>query len=651
MASVVKTVDSQGLGQAEPVLEHMSNPYHQMDLLRFTTAGSVDDGKSTLIGRLLYDTKSIFEDQLAAIEDASRRRGEAGVNLALLTDGLRAEREQNITIDVAYRYFATPRRKFIIADTPGHIQYTRNMVTGASTAELAIVLVDARKGVLTQSKRHGFIASLLGIPHVVVAVNKMDLVDYRRDVFESIMDEYRSFAEKLDIKNLVFIPISALEGDNVVTHSKHMDWYDGGTLLHHLETVNVGSDRNLIDFRFPVQYVVRPHQDYRGFAGRVASGTIMPGEEVVILPNGHATRVKSIDVHDGSLPEAAAGDSVVLTVEDEIDISRGDMIVRRLNVPTIGHRFEAMLCWLNEQALDTSIPYVLLHTSRQAQAYVSKVVYRIDVDTLHRDQVNTLGLNDIGRVEITCAKPVFFDPYQVNHVTGSFVLVDPFTNVTVGAGMIRGEVKTADEVFGERTEQASPDVVWQDWNVPRTERELRNGHRAAVVWLTGLSGSGKSTIGRQLERALFEAGCQTMLLDGDQLRHGLAGDLGFDEADRRENIRRAAEVARLFYEQGSIVICTFVSPYAADRERARKLIAHAGFLEIFVDCDLEECRRRDPKGLYAKADRGEIPNFTGVSSDYEAPTAPELTLNTAELSVAQSVEKILGELRRRAVLP
>jgi bifunctional enzyme CysN/CysC len=628
----------------------MSNPYHQMDLLRFTTAGSVDDGKSTLIGRLLYDTKSIFEDQLAAIEDATRRRGETGVNLALLTDGLRAEREQNITIDVAYRYFATPRRKFIIADTPGHIQYTRNMVTGASTAELAIVLVDARKGVLTQSKRHGFIASLLGIPHVVVAVNKMDLVEYDRAVFERIVDEYRSFAEKLDIKNLVFIPVSALEGDNVVTHSPRMDWYDGGTLLHHLETVNVGSDRNLIDFRFPVQYVVRPHQDYRGFAGRVASGTIMPGEEVVVLPNGHSTRIKSIDIHEASLPEAAAGDSVVLTIEDEIDISRGDMIVRRLNVPTISNRFEAMLCWLNEQAFDPNTPYVMVHTSRQVQAFVSKVVYRIDVDTLHRDQVNTLGLNDIGRVEITCAKPIFFDPYQANHATGSFVLVDPFTNVTVGAGMIRGEVKTADEVFGEPEDRKSPDVVWQDWNVPRTERELKNGHRAVVLWLTGLSGSGKSTIGRQLERALFEAGCQTMLLDGDQLRHGLSGDLGFEANDRRENIRRAAEVARLFYEQGSIVICTFVSPFAADRERARKLIPGNGFLEIFVDCDMDECRRRDPKGLYAKAERGEIPNFTGISSEYEPPTKPDLTLDTSEYSVAQSVEFILSELRKRGVV-
>ena len=523
------------------------------------------------------------------------------------------------------------------------------MVTGASTAELAIVLVDARKGVVTQSKRHGFIASLLGIPHIVVAVNKMDLVDYDRDVFDAIVEDYRSFAEKLDVKNLVFIPISALIGDNVVSHSDRMPWYDGGTLLHHLETVNVGSERNLIDFRFPVQYVIRPHQDFRGFAGRIASGTIAPGEDVVVLPSGHGTRIKSIEAPEQKLAEAAAGDSVVITIEDEIDISRGDMIVRRMNVPTMSNRFEAMLCWLNEQPLDPSNPYILMHTSRQTQALVSKIVYRIDVDTLHREQVDTLGLNDIGRVEITCAQPIFFDPYMMNHATGSFVLINPFTNVTVGAGMIRGEVKTADTLFGEAP-TASPDVVWQDWNIGRTERELSNGHRGAVLWFTGLSGSGKSTIGRQLERALFEACCHTMLLDGDQLRHGLCSDLGFDAADRRENIRRAAEVARLFYEQGSIVICTFVSPFAADRERARALVPDGAFFEIHVDCDIDECRRRDPKGLYARADRGEVPNFTGVTSPYEAPTAPELTLESDSYSAAHAVELLLSHLRARGII-
>ena len=391
-----------------------SYAYREMDLLRFSTAGSVDDGKSTLIGRLLYDTKSIFEDQLEAIHVASKRRGEHAFDLALLTDGLRAEREQKITIDVAYRYFATPKRKFIIADTPGHVQYTRNMVTGASTSDLAIVLVDARKGVLTQSRRHGFIAALLGIPHVLVAVNKMDLVDYREDVYRRIVEDYAAFAQKLDIKNLVFVPISALHGDNVVTRSELMPWYDGGTLLHHLETVNAGADRNLLDFRFPVQYVVRPHQDFRGFAGRIASGTIRAGEEVVVLPSGLPSRVRSVATADGALEEAVAGDSVVLTLEDEVDVSRGDMIVRKNNVPTVSTRFEAMLCWMGDSPMDSSTPYVLMQTTRATKGVIRRLVYRIDVDTLHREDADTLSLNEIGRVEITAAQPLFFDAYRAN---------------------------------------------------------------------------------------------------------------------------------------------------------------------------------------------------------------------------------------------
>jgi bifunctional enzyme CysN/CysC len=632
-----------------------TNTYLEMDLLRFSTAGSVDDGKSTLIGRLLYDTKSIFQDQLEAIEGASRRRGEEGVNLALLTDGLRAEREQNITIDVAYRYFATPKRKFIIADTPGHVQYTRNMVTGASTAELAIVLVDARKGVLTQSKRHGFISSLLQIPHIVVAVNKMDLVDYDEARYREIVGEYREFAEKLDIQNLTFIPISALEGDNVVRKSERMPWYEGGTLLHHLENVNVGASRNLVDFRFPVQYVIRPHQDFRGFAGRVASGTVSPGEEVVVLPSGRSSRIRSIETADGPLAEASAGDSVVLTIEDEVDISRGDMIVRRMNLPRVGDRFEALVSWMGEQPLDPAVPYVLMHTSREVKAFVSRVVYRIDMDTLHREEAATFGLNDIGRVEITTASPVFFDAYAQNGATGSFILVDPYTNVTVAAGMIRGEVRTADEVFG-RAEQApakpvSPGVVWEDANVPREEREARNGHGAAVLWFTGLSGSGKSTIARELERRLFGDGRQTMLLDGDQLRHGLCGDLGFGAADRRENIRRAGEVARLFFEQGSIVLCTFVSPFREDRDAVRALIPGERFYEVHVDCELDTCRSRDPKGLYDKVARGEILHFTGISSPYEAPETPEMVARTDVQSVDEVVDMILARLRAEGIVP
>jgi bifunctional enzyme CysN/CysC len=630
------------------------NPYLEMDLLRFSTAGSVDDGKSTLIGRLLYDTKSIFADQLEAVERTSKQRGEGYVNLALLTDGLRAEREQNITIDVAYRYFATPKRKFIIADTPGHLQYTRNMVTGASTAELTVVLVDARKGVQTQSKRHGFLASLLGIPHIVIAINKMDLVDYSEEVYQAIVEEYREFALKLDVQNLTFIPISALLGDNVVDKSKNMPWYDGATLLHHLETVNLGSSRNLVDFRFPVQYVIRPTQDYRGYAGRSASGTIQPGEEVVVLPSGHGSRVKSIDTAEGSHAEAAAGDSVVLLLEDELDISRGDMLVRRKNLPMSSSRFDATLCWMSETPLDQRTAYILMHTTRQVQAYVTDLAYRIDVDTLHREDADSLQLNEIARVGITTSQPLFFDTYEKNRETGGFILVHPHTHATVAAGMIRGEHREAplpEDQDGEIKRASSPGVVWENWNIPRAEREARNGHPAGVLWLTGLSGAGKSTIGKALERELFALGCQTMLLDGDQSRHGLCGDLGFSAADRTENIRRVGEVARLFFEHGDLVLCTFVSPFQKDRDRVRKLIPEGRFFEIHVDADLNTVRARDPKGLYAKASRGEVRELSGVSSPYEAPDHAELRVDTTRQSIAESVDEILTLLRDRGFLP
>jgi bifunctional enzyme CysN/CysC len=628
------------------------NPYRNMELLRFSTAGSVDDGKSTLIGRLLYDTKSIFEDQLEAVEETSRKRGEGYVNLALLTDGLRAEREQNITIDVAYRYFATPKRKFIIADTPGHVQYTRNMVTGASTAELAIILVDARKGVLTQSKRHGFIASLLGIPHLVVAVNKMDLVDFSEDVFEEIREEYTDFAAKLEADDLTFIPISALLGDNVVDKSDKTPWYDGPTLLHHLETVPVGSSRNLIDFRFPVQYVVRPNQDYRGYAGRIASGTVSPGEEVVALPSGMKSRVQSVETMSGALDEAAAGESVVLTLEDEIDISRGEMIVRSNNLPYVGDRIDATLSWMSEDPLDLSKAYILMHSTRDAQAYVTKLHYRINVDTLHREDADVLALNEIARVEITASRDLFFDPYEQNRETGGFVLVDPHTFGTVAAGMIRGEVRTAESLFHtERQERLkSPHVVWEAWNVPRAEREARNEHGSAVVWLTGLSGSGKSTIARALERRLFDRGVHTMLLDGDQVRHGLCADLGFSAEDRAENIRRVGEVARLFFEAGHVVICTFVSPFQRDRDFVRGLVPEGRFVEVHVDTPLEVCKERDPKGLYAKAESGEIRNMTGISSPYEAPADPELVVDTTDVDVDAAVDQLVAWLGERGVL-
>ena len=652
-----------------------------MDLLRFTTAGSVDDGKSTLIGRLLYDSKSIFEDQMEAIETTSRNTGEEEVNLALLTDGLKAEREQKITIDVAYRYFATPKRKFIIADTPGHIQYTRNMVTGASTADLAIILVDARKGVLTQSRRHAFIASLLQIPHVVVAINKMDLVDYSEERFHEIVDEFKSFSKKLEIDDITYIPMSALRGDNIVNKSERMDWYNGSTLLHTLEHVNIGSRKNLIDFRLPVQYVIRPHQNFRGFAGTIASGTIRKGEEVTILPSRVRTRVKEVWQFENNVNEASAGEAVTLTMEDEVDISRADMIVRSKNLPQIAQECEAFVCWMNEEPMKTGKRYVIMHTSRTAQVIPSQLRYKIDVDTLHRQDAEELSLNEIGRVKLTVSQALFFDPYKLNNATGSFIIIDPASNVTVGAGMIRGintdsgikETEVRGQISEDRGQKSevrdqrsdiirqgveagtsgssSPNVVWEPWNITREEREARNKHKAAILWFTGLSGSGKSTIARALEKKLFEMGKQTMVLDGDQVRHGLNGDLGFTDADRTENIRRVAHLAHLFYEQGNIVLATFISPFKADRALARELVKEEQrFYEIFVDCPLEEAETRDPKGLYAKARSGKIPHFTGIDAPYEAPEAPDIHLLTNKRTVEEEVEKLLDKLKNAGII-
>lgn len=616
-------------------------PSSGVDLLRFTTAGSVDDGKSTLIGRLLYETKSIFEDQLQHIEGASRRLGEDRVNLALLTDGLRAEREQKITIDVAYRFFATPRRTFIVTDTPGHAQYTRNMVTGASTADLAIILVDATKGVLTQSRRHAFIAALLGIPHLIVAVNKMDLVGYNRAVYDDIVRDFNGFAERLTVKDISFVPLSARDGDNVVTPSPNMPWYLGGPLLHHLETVHVGARTNAIDFRFPVQCVIRPHDGFRGYAGTVASGSVTLGAEIVALPSGLPTRVKTIETFDGQKQHATVGDAVVLTTTDDVDISRGDMIVRRRNVPVISNRIEAYLCWMDHQALSVDRGYVLLHTTRQTQAFVTRVDYCVDVDTLHRQSASTLRLNDIGRVEITTSQPLFFDSYRVNVATGGFVLVDPQTNATVAAGMIRGEVREV----RIRTSRATPstEIAWQ--GIGRAEHERQNGHRAAVFWLTGLSGAGKTTIAREVERRLVALRCSTMLLDGDQLRLGLCSDLGFSEADRAENVRRAGAVAQLFFERGCIVLCSFVSPYSRDRALLHGLFPEGRFFEVYVKAALETCVRRDPKGLYKRAREGQIPDFTGVSAPYEEPLSPAMTIETDEVSIEDAAERIITRLR------
>ena len=591
---------------------------------------------------------------MEAVEQASKKRGDDEVDLALLTDGLRAEREQGITIDVAYRYFATPKRKFIIADTPGHIQYTRNMVTGASNAELAIVLIDARKGVLTQSKRHGFLASLLQIPHMVVTINKMDLVDYDQEVYQNIVDEYTQFASKLAVKNLIFLPISALKGDNVVEKSTNTPWYNGPTLLHHLENVKVGASRNLVDFRLPVQTVIRPHQDFRGFAGQIASGSISPGEEIVVLPSGKESRVQSIVALEGNLSEAVAGDSIAVTLEDEIDISRGDMIVRKKNLPSVANQLECILSWMNEEPLNLSTSYILQHTTRQVRAFVTELNYRIDVDTLHREDAETLHLNEIGRIKLTTTSPLFFDPYQLNRNTGSFILIDPNSNVTVAAGMISRRSRDLDEMVARQERipdrQTSSDIVWESQSVSREMHERRNGHRAAVLWFTGLSGSGKSTIAKQLEQRLYELNCHTMALDGDNVRHGLNGDLDFSDAGRKENIRRIGEVANLFFENGSLTLCTFISPFREDREFVRSLVPHGRFIEIFVKCDIEVCKRRDPKGLYAKALSGEIKEFTGVSSPYEEPNNPEIEIETDIQSVEESVNQIVNELTRRGLL-
>ena len=626
-----------------------------MDVLRFTTAGSVDDGKSTLIGRLMYDTQEIFEEKMEEIKRHTDRSDE-DLELALLTDGLRAEREQGITIDVAYRYFATPKRKFIIADTPGHEQYTRNMVTGASTAELAVELVDARHGVLQQTKRHGFIASLLQIPHMIVAVNKMDLVDYREERFREIVAEFEAFAEELDVQDITFIPISALKGDNVVNASDNMDWYDGATLLHELETANPRADRNQIDFRFPVQTVIRPHQDFRGFAGEVASGKIRPGEEVVVLPSERTTRVESIVTLEGEEEEAGPGDSVVITLDDELDVSRGSMITRSRNQPERTRQIDADLCWMNEEAMRRDRPYVLQHTTSRTQAYVSKVIYRINVNTMHREEADRFELNEIGRVELETADPVFIDPYKVNRETGSFILIDPDTNQTVAGGMIRGVAEDVSP-FGTDTADAvgedmvSPNVVWEGLNIEREARETQNGHQAAVLWLTGLSGSGKSTVAREVEERLFERGCQTMMLDGDNVRHGLSGDLGFSPRDRKENVRRVGEVARLFFEQGNVTLCSFVSPYQEDRDRVRALLPEGRFLEVAVDCDIEVCKERDPKGLYEKAEKGEIANFTGVSAPYETPEDPEITVHTDTDDVDTCATQIIEALEAKGLIP
>jgi bifunctional enzyme CysN/CysC len=612
-------------------------PAPQKSLLRFLTCGSVDDGKSTLIGRLLYDTKLILDDQLSALERDSRRHGTTGddLDLALLVDGLEAERQQGITIDVAYRFFTTDRRAFIVADTPGHEQYTRNMATGASNADLAVILIDARKGVLTQTKRHSYICSLLGVRHVVLAVNKIDLVGFDKAVFETIVEDYLDFAKTLGFTSIAPIPMSARHGDNVLAASDNTPWYEGPTLVEHLETIDVVSDATNKPFRFPVQWVNRPDLDFRGFSGTIASGTVRPGDRVSIAASGRETSVARIVTYDGDLEEAGAGAAVTLTLTDEVDIARGDLLAAPQARPEVADQFAAHVLWMGDDPLFPGRPYLMKIGARYVPVRVTALKHKIDVDTLEHLAGRSLALNEIGVCNLSTSTPIAFDAYAENRETGAFILIDRYTNATVGAGMID---------FGLRR---AANIHRQALLVGRAEREKLNGHKPAVLWFTGLSGSGKSTIANLVERELHERGIRTFLLDGDNVRHGLNRDLGFSDAERVENIRRVGEVAKLFVEAGAIVLCSFISPFRAERRMVRELFADGEFLEIYVETSLEDCIQRDPKGLYVKALNGQIANFTGVSSPYETPESAEITISTCDLEPAEAAAVIVADLERR----
>lgn len=622
----------------------------EADLLRVSTAGSVDDGKSTLIGRLLYEANGLYDDQLSSVRKDSARFKREELDLSLVMDGLKAEREQGITIDVAYRYFSTPKRHFIIADTPGHEQYTRNMATGASTADLAIILIDARQGVLIQSKRHAFIASLLGIKHMIVAVNKMDLVNYSEEVFRKIERDFETFAERLQVPDLAYIPISALKGDNVVRKSERMPWYEGSSLMNHLENVHILSDRNLIDLRFPVQYVLRPNMDFRGYCGRLASGVVRKGDEILVLPSQRKTRVRSLESYEGERAYAFASQSITLTLEDEIDITRGDMLVHSANLPQIRREIEAILVWMDQSPLVPGKVYKIKHTTQFITCSISHLQFRIDPSTLNRQGANALNLNEIGRVTVQCFRPIFCDEYTKNRQTGSFILIDPITHATVAAGMIieRGHLPSMVRP-DEKTVSKSAFIHRQEGEVSIRDRERLLKQRPATLWLTGLSGAGKSTIAFEVEKKLIAQGHLCYVLDGDNVRHGLNRDLGFSPQDRSENIRRVAEVARLLNEAGIIVITAFISPYREDREQARQVIGQDRFVEVFLDAPIDVCEKRDPKGLYQKAREGLIAEFTGVNAPYEVPESPDICLQTGIDPIDVSADKVLGVLRARGV--
>ena len=623
--------------------------HQRKELLRFLTCGSVDDGKSTLIGRLLHDTKMIYEDQLAAVKRDSEKVGTTGageIDLALLTDGLKAEREQGITIDVAYRYFSTDRRKFIIADTPGHEQYTRNMATGASTCQLAIILIDARHGVQTQTRRHSFIVSLLGIRHVVVAINKMDLVGYSHEVFERIKDEYTGFVAKLGLPDITFIPMSALKGDNVVSRSEAMPWYHGPALLDHLETVHIASDRNLTDLRFPVQYVIRPNLDFRGFAGTIASGILHKGDEVMVVPSGKRSRVKSITTYDGELEEAFAPQAVTVTLTDEVDVSRGDMLVLPENPPHTTSEIEAMVVWMAEQPFVPGRPYTLKQTTRQVTAEVSAFRYGVDVNTLEHRSIARLGLNEVGHVQLSLTQALACDPYRTNSATGAFILIDRLTNNTVGAGMIleAGSGRAAGDAWA-----AEPAVrlKLRESQVALPEREKRFGQKPVTVLLVGLTGSGKSRIAYALERRLWDEGRAVTVLYGQNMRQGLNRDLGFTADDRSENLRRSAEVAKLMNDAGLITIAAFVAPHEAVREKAKQLIGAERVLEVYCTAPMDVLRSRDQSGAYRLADEGKIAQMPGVTAAFEEPKSPDLVLQTDQISVEESVNRIIELMKSK----
>jgi len=610
------------------------------DLLRFITSGSVDDGKSTLIGRLLHDSKLVFDDQLRTLARDSRKHGTTGddIDFALLVDGLEAEREQGITIDVAYRFFTTPRRSFIVADTPGHEQYTRNMATGASKANLAVILIDARKGLLVQTRRHSLICSLLGIRHIVLAINKIDLVGFDEATFDSIVKDYLAFAHDLNFSTLVSIPLSARYGDNVTARSERMPWHAGPVLLDHLESVDAGSEVNRLPFRFPVQWVNRPNLDFRGYSGTIASGEIRSGDAVVVAATGRTTIIRDILTADGPLASAEAGDAVTLMLADELDISRGDLLATPTDRPEVNDQFAANVIWMGEKPLVSGRSYVARVGTRTVPISVTAIRHKIDVNTGNHLAADQLVLNEIGVCNLAAAGQVAFDPYATNRATGCFIIIDRFTNETGGAGMI---------TFGLRR---GTNLHWQPLSIGSDQRAALKHQSPAIIWLTGLSGACKSTIANSLEQKLHTGGYHTMLLDGDNVRHGLNRDLGFTEAARVENIRRVGEVAKLMTEAGLVVICSFISPYRAERDMVRELMPAGAFLEIFIDTPIEECARRDPKGLYSKAKSGKIKNFTGIDAPYEAPERPELHLTTVDRQPDELAQLIVDLLAARNIL-